>query len=110
MKTYYHVTTENTIHDILQYGLIPKIGKLAQSCNETKERIYLFADKNSLENAINNWLIDSLEEIYGDNITIYILEITLPDSFPIYNNKNIAYEVYAHDRISPSFIKILQTI
>lgn len=81
--------------------MIPKIGPLSESNNETKPKIYLFNDLSDLENAMLNWLGDNINDIYGDSEKLYILTILLPDTFP---TKHIAFEATTEYNIPTKYI------
>lgn len=109
VSTYYHITTEKSIDSILKNGLIPHIGPLSESAHETDKRIYLFSNENDMHNAIDNWLIDDLENIYGEDAVFCILEVAVPDDFPI-TNKDVPYEYYSYRAIPPQYITLKEII
>ena len=107
MKTLYHLTIADLVPEILKDGLAPKIGKISEQCKETQKRIYLFPTEEDFQNASDNWLIDSFEEAYGEGIKLCLLEVTLPDTFPIIKG-SVDYEVYSYKDIPPEYIKVKQ--
>lgn len=109
MKKYYHVTTNENWLKIKDSGLQPAIGKLSETLCEITPRIYLFRSETDMENALYNWLIDAIESAYGEDTEIVMLEVTLPDDFPIIDDKSI-YESYSHTTISPDMITLISII
>lgn len=97
METFYHVTQVDYLDNIRKYGLIPQIGRLSQKLGETVERIYLFQNKDAMENALLNWLGDEFED---ENICC--LEITVPNYFPIEKN---GFECCCYKIIPPNYIR-----
>lgn len=109
MKTLYHLTIADVVPQILKVGLTPKIGKISERCKETQKRIYLFPTQEDFKNAADNWLIDSFEEAYGEGIKLCLLEVNVPDIFPI-TKGNVDYEVYSYENIPSEYIKVKQFI
>lgn len=105
MSTYYHITTENALKSILKDGLKPDIGPLSAIMHEHDKRVYMFKDKNDMYGAIDNWLIDDLECIHGEDAAFCILAINVPDDFPI-THGNVGYEFYSYETIPPEFITV----
>lgn len=56
--TMYHVTPIENLPSIKRYGLIPKIGKRSQKLGEPVEAVYLFLNKDEVNDALANWLGD----------------------------------------------------
>ena len=81
-KLAYHVTDINNLNSILSNGLEPKIGERSGELNcdgkplEIVKRVYMFPDKDSLENALYNWLGEAFEEIEGIELVILKIDIT----------------------------------
>lgn len=78
-KFAYHVTSIENIKSIISKGLEPRIGDRSKSINsdgvplENEKRVYFFPNKNSLENALCNWLGEALDDI---DIAILKIDIT----------------------------------
>lgn len=107
MKQYYHVTLTKNLKSILENGLIPTLGELAQLCDETETKIYLFPSLTDMETALSSWLGEAINNQYGEDIKCCSLEITLPDEFPI-TNGDVEYEAYSYLTIPPQYIRYLK--
>ena len=101
---YFHVTPKKNIASILEYGLIAQIGSRSKEIGESQEAIYLFPNREEMETALANWLGECFEE----DEELLILQIDLPDNFPVYrevdSNGNDFYEAYCNCNISEEFI------
>lgn len=101
---YFHVTPIGNLESILANGLVPQIGKRSKEIGEVQARIYLFSKFEEMENALMNWLGEAFEE----SEELGILQIDLPNDFPIKtevdSNGDEFYESYAYDVIPPNFI------
>ena len=102
MKQYYHVTPKYNWKNISNEGLIPKIGKLSSNLGETIPAIYLFKNKEDMNNALMNWLGEEY-----DKETLLCLEINLPSDYWIYNSSD-SFEVIHYDIIPSNYIRILR--
>lgn len=69
----YHVTTDESLNNILEEGLAPHIGPRSEEMGETEPKIYLFSSKDDVENALSNWL----GEQFDDDQSLYVLEVNL---------------------------------
>lgn len=103
--TCYHVTTKHAANAILKEGLKPSIGPLSKASDEQNMRVYMFPNKDAMLNAVNNWLIESLEWIYGEDAEFCILKIQLPENFPVQQG-GAEYEICSNQLIPPEFITI----
>lgn len=103
MQTYYHVTTNENWTFIQHTGLIPQIGYLSALFGEPIPRIYLFKTKNDMETALSSWLGEELNERYGEDYPCCSLKITLPDEFPVEQDK-CGYEIHVYQTIPPKYI------
>ena len=81
---YFHVTPMENLEGILQNGLQPMIGERSIDCNENKKAIYLFHSISDMDNALLNWL----RECFPEDIDLAILQIDVPDGFPITTEKD----------------------
>ncbi len=97
-KTFYHVTTKHNWNLIKKQGLIPKIGERAEKIPEDKPKIYMFTDINSMEDALQNWLLDEFPE----DEPLVVLKIKLPPSHPIQINGS---EVTSNSPIPKEYIQ-----
>lgn len=101
---YFHVTPKQNMESILSKGLIAHIGKRSKEMGETLEAIYLFPTFEEMNNALLNWL----GECFQDTEDLVILQIDVPEDFPIYrptnSNGNAFYEVHCFCDIPPKYI------
>jgi len=58
----YHVTPAENLNQIMSQGLIPQKGERSRKILDEKPAIYCFPDKNSMEDAVMNWLGDEFDE------------------------------------------------
>lgn len=107
MKKYYHVTLKDNLESIMNYGLVPMLGKLSQMCDEHLHRIYLFNNMNDMEIALQSWLGEAINEEFGENVMCCSLEIVLPDDFPI-SEGDVEYESYSYITIPSQYIRYLK--
>ena len=61
-KKVYHITPSKNLKTILAKGLIPQKGERSRKILDEKSAIYCFPDKNSMEDAVMNWLGDEFDE------------------------------------------------
>lgn len=101
---YFHVTPKKNISSILENGLIPQIGERSLEIGEQIEAIYLFPNFEEMDNALYNWLGEAFE----DEEELLILQIDLPDDFPVYreidDNGDDFYEAHCQCDIPEEFI------
>ena len=114
-ETFYHVTREENLPNIKKKGLIPKIGELSKMLGEKKKVVYLFDSQKSTEDALLNWMgeeYENIEEETGEEISLAILEITLPKDFnvtPTFKQDNESFEWTTSETINPKYIKVWKT-
>ena len=104
---YYHVTLLSNVKSILKYGLLPKIGERSIEAKENKVAVYLFSSLLDMEDALMNWLGDWYSDYYGEDVPLALLEINLPENFPI-NKGEVEYESISEIAISPNYISFLR--
>lgn len=83
-ERFYHLTPRRNLEAIKAQGLMPTVGERSESLGEAEPRIYLFDSKESLEEALGNWLgeeFDEDEELVALSIPAHRLETPVP-SFP----------------------------
>lgn len=83
-ERFYHLTPRRNLEAIKAQGLMPTVGERSESLGEAEPRIYLFDSKESLEDALGNWLgeeFDEDEELVALSIPAHRLETPVP-SFP----------------------------
>jgi len=102
--TYFHVTSEKNLSSIMANGLVSQIGERSKELQE-EAGVFLFQSKNDMEDALSNWLGDWYEE-NDEQTQLVILEITLPDTFPI-TTSTASFEAIAQSVILPKYINTL---
>jgi hypothetical protein len=100
-KVFYHITLKKNVSSILKYGLIATKGERSRQL-EDKPANYMFYDLADAEDALMNWLGDELDETED----LALLEITLPENFPVYHDSTANYEYYTTKNIPPEYIKV----
>lgn len=99
MKKYYHVTKKENLELILKNGLIPQVGERSLDCGENEPLVYLFPTKEDMNFALGGWLGDCFDE----DEELVSLELTLPDTFPIYEG-DVEYEAISKVIIPSKYI------
>lgn len=107
MKKLYHVTLMDNIQSILTNGLIPQIGERSLEYGETFNAVYMFPSIDDMECALMQWLGDWFNNNYGEEIPLAVLEITVPNDFPIEYGV-VQYEVFSRRVIPAIYIKFLR--
>ena len=97
----YHVTPKRNLKYIMKEGLTPQIESNSSSYGETEERLYFFPTVVDAEDAAMNWLGDQ----YEDEI-LALLEV---DITGISMKKDVEWELYTNQPISPERIKVINT-
>ena len=101
---YFHVTPKQNMDSILANGLIAQIGERSKEIGESQEAIYLFPNFEEMETALANWL----GECFEDTDELIILQIDLPNDFPVYreidSNGDDFYEAHCTCDISEEYI------
>lgn len=107
MKTLYHVTLMDNVESILKDGLIPQIGARSAEYGELFNAVYMFPNIEDMECALGQWLGDWYNDNYGEDTPLAVLEVTVPDQFPIENGV-VEYEVFSKVIIPGKYIKYLR--
>ena len=97
--TLYHVTPSFNVDSIQKDGLQPRIGERSLSAGEKTPAVFLFANKDDLEQALLNWL----GEMFEDE-ELVILEIQLPLGYKQFLVKS-EYEITCSVTIPPRYIQ-----
>ena len=102
---YFHVTPRKNLESILENGLIPQIGERSLEIGEPVEAVFLFPYFEEMNNALYNWFG---EEFDDDEDELIILQIDLPDNFPVYreldDNGDEFYEAHCQCDIPVEYI------
>ena len=104
-KLYYHVTPTVNVQSILQHGLVPGSGKRSQVIGEQGKFIFLFGDIVSAEDAVANWLGDE----FNEDELLTLLQVSIPENFPIKHDKAVAYEFFTDKKIPAENIKVINS-
>ena len=101
---YFHVTPLKNLESILENGLIPQIGERSLEIGEPIEAVFLFPNFEEMNDALYNWL----GEEFDDDEDLAILQIDLPDNFPVYrefdDNGDEFYEAHCQCDIPVEYI------
>ena len=102
---YFHVTPRKNLESILENGLIPQIGERSSEIGEPVEAVFLFPNFDEMNNELYNWFG---EEFDDDEDELIILQIDLPDNFPVYrkldDNGDEFYEAHCQCDIPVEYI------
>ena len=94
---YFHVSSKENLYSILENGLIASIG-------ERIEAVFLFPNKEEMDNALYNWL----GEQFDDSEELVIFQIDLPSNFLVYreldSNGEDFYEAHCYCDIPEEYI------
>lgn len=101
---YFHISSKENLDSILENGLIASIGERSQEIGERIEAVFLFPNKEEMDNALYNWL----GEQFDDSEELVIFQIDLPSNFPVYrevdSNGEDFYEVHCYCDIPEEYI------
>ena len=99
----YHLTPENKVKKILEFGLVPKSNN-----RKTKysERIYFFKEKNNYQDLLNKLKIN--DKINFKNSEYCLLEISTDEKTIYHTDPNYIDGVYTYDNIHPKNIKVIK--
>lgn len=101
---YFHISSKENLDSILENGLIASIGERSQEIGERIEAVFLFPNKEEMDNALYNWL----GEQFDDSEELVIFQIDLPSNFPVYrevdSNGEDFYEAYCYCDIPEEYI------
>lgn len=102
--TFFHVTPVENLQSIMKNGLQPQIGDRSEQCGEKTKAIYLFHSLEDVDNALYNWL----GECFLPDIDLAILQIEIPEDFPIImqkdSNGDIFFESVCYEEIPAEHI------
>lgn len=103
-EKFYHVTTQSNLDSIMSNGLIPSIGERSSRLGEENSSIYLFDSKQSVEDALGNWLGEEFDE----DEQLVLLEVSSKDidTVPSFEGDDSSFEWTTKNAITPSNIKV----
>lgn len=96
----YHVATEEQVASIRHAGLLPAISERSSEANETAPAVYFFRSPEDVENAMMNWLGESLPE----NSKLYMLTAELPDAYAPVLANTAGYETACYAPVPPDYL------
>ena len=101
-KYLYHVSPKKNLASIKQKGILPYA--LAPADLSDKKAVYLFKDRDEMEDAITNWLGDKFDEDEP------LLCFTIYPSGLDIELSNVEYEVISYNPIPPKNIIKIENI
>ena len=100
---YFHVTPKCNLKSILENGLVAQVGERSDILGE-KPGIWLFPTFDEMNNALANWL----GECFDEDEELVILQLDLPEDFPIAkepdSNGSVFYEVCCRKNIPADYV------
>lgn len=97
-KVFFHVTPKRNYLRIKMHGLVPSVGTRSAKVGE-EPKIFLFTNKESMEDAVINWLAAEFDE----DEEFVVLKVSLPKNFPILVDGG---EVSTTSPIPPEYIQL----
>lgn len=98
-RCFFHVTPMENVQNIMEHGLVPKIGERSGAQGEETPAIYLFPTMDDMDNALSNWLGEWFEDIYGPDVELAIVKAFLPPDIYVHYDLSVAYECYVTEPI-----------
>lgn len=98
-RCFFHVTPMENVQNIMEHGLVPKIGERSGAQGEETPAIYLFPTMDDMDNALSNWLREWFEGTYGPDVELAIVKAFLPPDIYVHYDLSVAYECYVTEPI-----------
>ena len=98
MVDVWHLTDKQNVPSITQNGLEPRTGAKSKSAGEKKNRIYVFPDLTSVEDALTNWWYDNTEYRQA------LLQLRVPESW--ITQDQVRWEATINHTVPPNMIKV----
>lgn len=98
-RCFFHVTPMENVQNIMEHGLVPKIGERSGAQGEETPAIYLFPTMDDMDNALSNWLREWFEDAYGPDVELAIVKAFLPPDIYVHYDLSVAYECYVTEPI-----------
>lgn len=98
-RCFFHVTPMENVQNIMEHGLVPKIGERSGAQGEETPAIYLFPTMDDMDNALSNWLREWFEDTYGPDVELAIVKAFLPPDIYVHYDLSVAYECYVTEPI-----------
>ncbi len=99
----YHITPKSNIASIMEHGLVPSIGPRSSEFGERNAATYFFASLEDAESSLMNWFGEEFDE----ETELRMLEIDVPESFPI---ETEAFEIRSRNAVSPQWISVMDEL
>lgn len=97
----FHVTPARNVARIMREGLLPRIGPRSRRLGEALPAIYLFADAESLESALDNWLGDEFDE----EARLALIRVEAPEGTR--TGEGAGFETVLLDPVPPACLEVL---
>lgn len=101
----FHITRAKDVPSILASGLEPRIGPRSRRVCEFIPAVFLFKDRNSIEDGVMNWLGDFFKE----DEPLAILEINIPSEYTLADSPH-SWEIKLYDLIPPQYITLTDVV
>ena len=104
----YHVTPHETwVKRIRKEGLVPRRGKRGFAARAPGEkRIYLFADRDTAMDALENWLLEE----FPNERWFALLEVDVPARIKVQDDPEIAGSYYVTRVVPPRHVRLVESI
>ena len=97
----YHVALSRSIHRIMRRGLVPTRGPRSRMLGESLDAIYLFREREAVDDALCNWLGEALPDV-----PLTLLQVKVP-SATLIETTAAEYEISVANHIPPENIAVL---
>ncbi len=98
----YHVTLRRNVSNILKEGLQPRVGVLSRDLGEKIPRVYLFEEVSAIEDALMNWFVEALFDMFPDE-PLSVLEVNA--TVEEIGGEREAFEVHTEHGIPSKLIR-----
>lgn len=102
-KQFYHLTTRRNLESIRAWGLTPAVGDRSSALGESESRIYLFDSKESVMDALGNWLGEEFDED-EELILLSIPADSVEKPLPSFEDPEGSWEWSSNASIKPEFL------
>lgn len=106
MTILYHVTPYTTwLKRIRKDGLVPRREKRGMYADSQDPRIYLFADEDTAEDGLENWLLDEYPSVRW----FALLEVDVPEDW-VHEDPEIAGSFYIEHPVPRAGVRLVRKI
>lgn len=106
MREAFHVTPTGNLARIREAGLEPRIGPRAAGLGEPEPAVYLFADRDTAEQAVTNWLGEAFEE----DADLTLITLALPENVRLRPDLAMGGELVCMSPVPPAAIRSIEAI